>query len=85
MMQEVFILKDSLFQRIEKKTNIKKETILDLAKKIQKNNPKDENTLREIIHELSQITGKEVSLEKENKIIEAIQKDRIPNQMDKMF
>ena len=85
MMQEVFILKDSLFQRIEKKTNIKKETILDLAKKIQKNNPKDENTLREIIHELSQITGKEVSLEKENKIIEAIQKDRIPNQMDKLF
>jgi len=78
-------LKDSLFQRIEKKTKIKKETILDLAKKIQKNNPKDENTLREIIHELSQITGKEVSLEKENKIIEAIQKDRIPSQMDKMF
>ena len=78
-------MKESLFQRIEKKTNIKKETILDLAKKIQKNNPKDENTLREIIHELSQITGKEVSLEKENKIIEAIQKDRIPNQMDKMF
>lgn len=78
-------MKDSLFQRIEKKTNIKKETILDLAKKIQKNNPKDENTLREIIHELSQITGKEVSPEKENKIIEAIQKDRIPNQMDKMF
>ena len=65
-------MKDSLFQRIEKKTNIKKETILDLAKKIQKNNPKDENTLREIIHELSQITGKEVSLEKENKIIEAL-------------
>ena len=78
-------MKDSLFQRIEKKTNIKKETILDLAKKIQKNNPKDENTLREIIHELSQITGKEVSPEKENKIIEAIQKDRIPNQMNKMF
>lgn len=78
-------MKDSLFQRIEKKTNIKKETILNLAKKIQKNNPKDENTLREIIHELSQITGKEVSPEKENKIIEAIQKDRIPNQMDKMF
>lgn len=78
-------MKESLFQRIEKKTNIKKETILDLAKKIQKNNPKDENTLREIIHELSQITGKEVSPEKENKIIEAIQKDRIPNQMDKMF
>ena len=78
-------MKESLFQRIEKKTNIKKETILDLAKKIQKSNPKDENTLREIIHELSQITGKEVSPEKENKIIEAIQKDRIPNQMDKMF
>ena len=54
-------------------------------KEVFENNPKDENTLREIIHELSQITGKEVSPEKENKIIEAIQKDRIPNQMDKMF
>lgn len=78
-------MKDSLFQKIEKKTNIKKETILDLAKKIQSNNPKDENTLREIIHEISKLTGKEVSIEKENKIIEAIQKDKIPNQMDKMF
>ena len=78
-------MKDNLFQKIEKKTNIKKETILELAKKIQNNNPKDEKTLRDIIHKLSELTGKEVSLEKENKIIEAIQNNKIPNQIDKML
>ena len=34
---------DSLFNKIEKKTNIKKETILSLAEKLQKSDMKDEN------------------------------------------
>ena len=79
------MFKDNLFNRIEKKTNIKKETILSLANKLQQNNIKDEKTLREIIHELSKMTNKEVSKEKEDKIISAILKDQVPNNVDKMF
>ena len=40
---------DNFFSRIEKKTNVDKNTILDLAKKLQQNDMKNENTLREVI------------------------------------
>lgn len=79
------MFKDSLFNKIEKKTNINKETIMNLANKIQKNNMKDETTLREVIQDLSNLTGKKVSKEKEDKIINAIINDQVPNNIDKMF
>lgn len=76
---------DGFFKRIEKKTNVNKETILDLAKKLQENDLKNENTLREVIQELSQMTGHNVSKEKEDKIIEAVVNDNVPKDIDKMF
>lgn len=79
------MLKDNLFQKVEKKTNVNKDTILRLANKLQKNNLKDEKTLREVIQELSSLTGKNVSKEKEDKIIEAIVNDKVPKNVDKMF
>ena len=79
------MLKESLFHKIEQKTNINKETILALANKLQKNNLKDEQTLREVIQDISNLTGKEVTKEKEDKIIDAILKDQVPNNIDKMF
>ena len=56
-----------------------------LANKIQKNNMKDESTLREVIQELSDLTGKPVSKEKEDKIINSIINNQVPNNVDKMF
>lgn len=79
------MFKDNLFNKIENKTNIKKSTILSLAEKIKKNNFKDENTIREVIQELTKLTGKTVSKEKEDKIVNAIINDKIPNNIDKMF
>ena len=79
------MFKDSLFNRIEKKTNIKKETILNLANKLQNGNMQDEQAIREVIEDLSYLTGKEVSKEKEDKIIKAIRNNQIPNNIDKMF
>ena len=79
------MFKDSLFNKIEKKTNINKETILNLAKKLQNNNMKDESSLREVIQDISNLTGKEVSKEKEDKIIQAIMNDNIPKDMNNMF
>lgn len=76
---------DSFFKKVEKKTNIDKETILSLAKKIQEGNMKDEKTLREVVGEISNLTGKQVSKEKEDKIVNTIINDNVPNDIDKMF
>ena len=79
------MFKDNLFNKIEKKTNVKKETILSLAEKLKNNNMKDEKTIREVINDLCKITGKEITKEKEDKIIEAILNDKVPKNIDKMF
>lgn len=79
------MFRDSFFKRVEKKTNINKETILSLADKLQRSNMKDENTLREVIKDISNMTGKEVSKEKEQRIIDAIKKDNIPKDIGNMF
>lgn len=78
-------LSDGFFKKIEKKTNVNKETILNLAQKLQQNDMKNENTLRDIIRELSVLTGKEVSKEKEDKIISAVVNDKVPKNIDKMI
>ncbi len=78
-------LSDNFFKKVENKTNVKKSTIVSLAQKLQGDKMKDENTLREVIHELSQMTGKEVSKEQEDKIISAVVNDKIPNNLDKMI
>lgn len=75
--------KDDLFDRIEKKTNVNKETILSLARKLQDGDFKNEENLRSIIEEISEITGKEVSKEKEQKIVDMVINDKVPNNIDK--
>lgn len=74
---------DNFFKKVEKKTNINKDTILSLANKLQDGNMKNETTLREVISELSQMTGKEVSKENEDKIINAVMNDKVPNDIEK--
>lgn len=76
---------DKFFSKVEKKTKVDKDTIISLATKLQKGNLKDESTLREVISVLSSITGKQVTKEKEDKIIDTIIKDKVPKSVDKMF
>lgn len=76
---------DKFFNKVEKKTKVDKDTIISLANKLQKGSLKDEATLREVISTLSTLTGKTVSKEKEDKIVDTILKDKIPKSVDKMF
>lgn len=76
---------DNFFKKVEDKTNVDKDTILSLASKLQNGNMKDENTLKEVIHTLSQMTGKKVTKEQENKIIKTIMNDEVPNNIDKYY
>ena len=78
-------LTDSFFNKVEKKTNVNKSSIMSLAKKLQGDNMKNEDTLREVIKELSEMTGKEVSKEQEDKIVNAVVNDKIPDNFDKMI
>ena len=79
------LFSDNFFKKVEKKTNVNKETILGLASKLQNSDLKNEETLREIIKELSAMTGHDVSKEKEDKIIEAVVNDKVPKDIDKMI
>lgn len=76
---------DNFFKKVEKKTNVNKETILQLANKLQNGNMKDESTLKEVITTLSEMTGRKVSKEQEEKIINAVKNDKIPKNIDKYY
>ena len=76
---------DSFFKKVEKKTNVNKETILSLASKLQNGNMKDETTLKEVIGTLSKMTGREVTKEQEEKIIDAVVNDRVPKNLDEYY
>ena len=76
---------DNFFKKVQNKTNIDKTTIITLAEKLQNANMKDEQSLRSVISEISALTGKEVSKEKEDKIVNSILKDNVPTDIDKMF
>ena len=76
---------DSFFKKVEDKSGVNKETILSLASKLQNSNMKDEKVLHELVQEISGLTGKEVTKEKEDKIVNAILQDNIPSDLDKMI
>jgi len=76
---------DSFFEKVKNKTKVDKETIISLAEKLQKGNLKDEQSIREVIQELSKITGKEVPSEREDKIVDTILNDNVPDGVEEMF
>ena len=76
---------DSFFNKIERKTNVNKQTILDIASRLKDGDLKDENTIRGVISELSKLTGKEVSKEQSDKIVKAVVGDKIPENLENMI
>ena len=80
-----FMFGDGFFNKVEKKTNVNKDTILSLASKLQGSNMKDEKVLKEVISDISKMTGREVSKEKEQKIIDTIMNDKVPKNLDKFI
>lgn len=76
---------DSFLNKVEKKTNVSKQTILDLADRLKDGNLKDEKTIRGVIDELSKITGKKVSREQSDKIVKAVVGGQIPNNLENML
>ena len=65
-------MNEQIFQKIEAKTNIKKDDILRLANSIQHKNLNDENNLRQLIKDVSKMANKEISKEKEDQLIQMV-------------
>ena len=78
-------MNDKMFEKVEKRTNVDKDTLISLAKKVEENGLKDEKTLKEVISKLSELTGKSVSPELEDKIINTIIEDKVPKNIDSLF
>lgn len=78
-------MNDEVLKKVEKKTKVKRETIIDLAQKLSNGNMKDEKTLREVISTLATATGKPVSEDMTEKIIKTIQDDKVPKNVENMF
>lgn len=78
-------MNESLFKKVENKTNVNKNTILALASKLQNGNMKDRSTLLEVIDELSSLTGRDISNTKKEKIVNAIINDKVPNNIEDKF
>ena len=76
---------DNFFKKVENKTNVDKDTILSLANKLQNGNMKDETTLKEVINTLSKMTGRPVTKEQEEKIINTVMNDNVPTNIDKFY
>lgn len=76
---------DNFFKRIEDKTNVSKDKIVNLAKRVQTQDLKNPNNLRELIKEISQMAGRPVTKEQEEKIINTVLDDKVPKDLDKMI
>ncbi len=81
----VIIMDDSIFDKVEKKTNVKKNDILKLAKSLSGKDLNDEKVLRSLIKDVAKLANKPVSKEKEEKIINAVKKDKIPKNINKII
>ena len=77
-------MNNNLFNKVEKKTNVKKNDIINLAKSIQNKNMNDENNLRDLIHTIATMAGKDVDKEKEDKIVNAVKNNQVNDEIKKM-
>jgi hypothetical protein len=76
------------FDKIEKKTSVKKDDIFKLAQSVSGSNLRDERTIRMLISQVSSLAGVEVSKQKEDQIVQAVLNNNIPLDMvtlSKMF
>ena len=77
-------MNNNLFNKVEQKTNVKKNDIINLAKSIQNKNMNDEKNLRDLIHTIATMAGKDVDKEKEDKIVNAVKNNQVNDEIKKM-
>jgi hypothetical protein len=79
---------NNLFNNIEKQSKVNKDDIFKLASSVQNANLRDEQVLRQLIHQVAAMAGRDVSKEKEDQIVNAIINNNMPTDfsaLSKMF
>lgn len=77
-----------MFDKIQQNANINPDDIYKVAESVKNANFKDEDTVRDLVQRLSRMAKKPISKQKEDKIVEAITKNKMsmdPNSMNKFF
>lgn len=69
---------EQFLNKVSSKTNVKKEDILSLASTFQSKDLSSENNLRDLIQQISKISGHTVPKFKEDQIVEMVINDKIP-------
>lgn len=68
----------NMFGNIEKKTGVKMEEVLKLAKSLRHADFQDEKTVREVIKKVSALANKPVSKQKEDMLVKTIINGKVP-------
>ncbi|WP_368651968.1 stage VI sporulation protein F [Ornithinibacillus sp. 4-3] len=71
--------KKGIFDRIQKETNIRPEEIYRIAASVKNADFSNEQTVRNLVQQISSMAGKRISSEKEKKIVESITNNKIPD------
>lgn len=76
------------FDEIEKRTNVRKDDIFNLANSVASANFQDEKTVRQLVSDVSRLAGVPVSKQKEDQIVKAVVNNKVPmslSSLTKMF
>ncbi|ERJ12798.1 stage VI sporulation protein F [Haloplasma contractile] len=74
-----------IFDEINSKASVDKESIFKIADSIKNANLKDEKVLRQLIRDVSKIANKNVPKELEDKLVEQIKQDGVPKNIGDLF
>lgn len=72
----------NMFDQIQKKSNINSDEILKVANSVQNADFSNENTVRNLVKQLAKMANKPISKEKEDKLVESITKNNVPNDIN---
>lgn len=72
----------NIFDHLKKKANIDPDDVFKVANSVQNADFSDEKTVRRLVRQLAKIANKNVSKQKEDKIVEAITKQNMPLDMN---
>ena len=68
----------SFFDKVEKKTSVNQQDLLQLAQSVEGADFKDEETVRQLISQVASLANADVSQQKEDQLVEAITQNKIP-------
>lgn len=69
---------NNFFDNLEKKTNVKQQDIFNLANSVNGANFRDEQTVRNLIQQVSKLANKPVPKEKEDELVKTIVNNNMP-------